>query len=243
MKCPHCAEEIAENLKQCPVCNESLVNSCKFCKEEIAQGAIKCKHCGAMQNAVVTPTDNTGSSNTSGMGDKAIMPDELKGWSWGAFFFSWIWGIFNNSFLTFLTFVPVVNFVWVFVCGSKGKEWAWRNKKWDDIEHFKRVQRKWSIAVLWLFLPVMILVTAAVAVPAYNSYVEKSREAREAVATNLAGTCATIAATLSSGGNEVSKQIILDQTTLPTGYTMDIDNQSVWIYFDGPGSPVVVAWR
>lgn len=238
MKCPHCAEEIAEKLKQCPICRESLVNSCKFCKEEIAQGAIKCKHCGAMQNAVVTPTANTGSSNTSGMGDKAIMPDELKGWSWGAFFFSWIWGIFNNSFLTFLTFVPVVNFVWVFVCGSKGKEWAWRNKKWDDIEHFKRVQRKWSFAVLCTLL--LVIPVSIVAIPKYNAYVGKKNEA---VATNLAVTCAATAAYLMSNGEEVSEEAILSIKPLPEGYGMNIDNQFVYIYFDGPGSPYALAWQ
>jgi len=58
MKCPYCAEEIAENLKICPICKESFVNLCKFCKEEIAQGAIKCKHCGSMQYEQIKQQNN-----------------------------------------------------------------------------------------------------------------------------------------------------------------------------------------
>ena len=33
----------------------------------------------------------------------------------------------------------------LFVLGAKGSAWAWRNGRWDSVEHFKRVQRKWAI--------------------------------------------------------------------------------------------------
>lgn len=61
MKCPYCAEEIADGSKKCPVCKENLTNTCKFCKEEIADGAIKCRHCGSMQSVAVmeNPTAKT----------------------------------------------------------------------------------------------------------------------------------------------------------------------------------------
>jgi len=32
-----------------------------------------------------------------------------------------------------------------FVLGFKGREWAWRNKEWRDIDHFNRVQHLWSV--------------------------------------------------------------------------------------------------
>ena len=38
----------------------------------------------------------------------------------------------------------------IFVLGAKGREWAWKNKKWDSVEHFNRVQRKWSLWGIWL---------------------------------------------------------------------------------------------
>jgi hypothetical protein len=39
-----------------------------------------------------------------------------------------------------------------FVLGAKGSGWAWRNGRWDSLEHFKRVQRLWAIwgAVIWI---------------------------------------------------------------------------------------------
>ena len=27
--------------------------------------------------------------------------------------------------------------------GVQGNEWAWKSKRWDSIEHFKRTQKKW----------------------------------------------------------------------------------------------------
>jgi hypothetical protein len=69
----------------------------------------------------------------------------LDCWNWGAFLLNWIWGIGNNTFVALLMFVPGVNIVMLVVLGVKGNEWAWRNKRWSDIDHFKRVQRKWAI--------------------------------------------------------------------------------------------------
>ncbi len=81
--------------------------------------------------------------NTSGQGNNAIVPTEIDNWNWGAFLTNWIWGIGNNTFIALLVFVPMVGFVMPFVLGAKGSRWAWRNKKWESIEEFKRVQRKW----------------------------------------------------------------------------------------------------
>lgn len=77
---------------------------------------------------------------------KSIVPPEIKGWSWGAFLMNWVWGLFNKTYIALLLFVPFVNFVMLIMLGLKGNEWAWRNKEWESVEHFKRVQRKWAIA-------------------------------------------------------------------------------------------------
>ncbi len=74
------------------------------------------------------------------------IPVEIKGWNWGAFFLNWIWGIGNNSYRPFLTFIPIVGLIMPFVCGAKGNKWAWTNKRWDSVDHFKSTQRKWAIA-------------------------------------------------------------------------------------------------
>jgi hypothetical protein len=84
--------------------------------------------------------------NTSGQGAQSAIPSEIKGWSWGALLMNWVWGLFNGTYIALLMFVPFVNFAMLFVLGAKGNEWAWRNKKWDSVEHFRSVQRKWAIA-------------------------------------------------------------------------------------------------
>ncbi len=86
--------------------------------------------------------------NTSGQGERAFVPPEIRRWNWGAFLLNWIWGIGNDTYIALLAFIPLVNIVMVFVLGAKGSEWAWRNKRWRDIAHFKRVQRNWAIAAV-----------------------------------------------------------------------------------------------
>ncbi len=99
--------------------------------------------------------------NTSGQGKAAEIPDEVRGWSWGAFLMGWIWGLFNRTWIALATFIPLIGLVVWVMLGLKGREWAWRNKRWDDVEHFNRAQRKWAIAglVIWI-LPVVAIVVA-----------------------------------------------------------------------------------
>jgi hypothetical protein len=80
------------------------------------------------------------------------VPAEIDRWNWGAFLLNWIWGIGNNTFIALLALVPVVGIIMLFVLGAKGSAWAWRNGRWDSVEHFKRVQRLWAIwgAIIWL---------------------------------------------------------------------------------------------
>lgn len=94
---------------------------------------------------------------TSGMGKESVVPEEIKGWSWGAFLLNWIWGIANSTYIALLMFVPLVNFVMLFVLGAKGNEWAWKNRTWRDVEHFKSTQRKWRNAGLILIFVIMPL--------------------------------------------------------------------------------------
>ena len=82
--------------------------------------------------------------NTSGQGKASVLPAELKGWNWGAFFLHVIWGIGNDTYIALLTLIPPLFVVMPFVLGAKGNEWAWRNRRWDDVAHFKRVQRNWA---------------------------------------------------------------------------------------------------
>lgn len=108
--------------------------------------------------------------NNSGMGKLYSMPDGVAGWSWGAFLLNWIWAIGNRSWFGLLAIVPFFGFVVALVLGVKGREWAWQNKRWDSVEHFNAVQRRWSIWGACLTLIPIIGIIAAVALPAYVRY-------------------------------------------------------------------------
>jgi hypothetical protein len=99
---------------------------------------------GTIRDATMSTTPHIAApGNTSGNAasnaEPNQIPPEISGWNWGAFLLSWIWGIGNGTPIALLTFVPIVGLVMVFVLGAKGSRWAWRNKRWDSVEHFKRV--------------------------------------------------------------------------------------------------------
>lgn len=95
------------------------------------------------------------SGNTSGQGTTSVLPDELKGWNWGAFFLHWIWGIGNGVWIALISLV--LGFIWAVVLGIKGNEWAWQHKKWDSIEHFKKTQRTWKKWGIGLFIASVVI--------------------------------------------------------------------------------------
>jgi len=104
--------------------------------------------------------------NTSGQGKTAELPDGIQGWSWGAFFLNWIWGLGNRTYLSLFCLIPYVGLIMAIVLGFKGREWAWRNKEWDDIDHFNRVQRLWSVWGVGLIVGAAALgFVAAILVP------------------------------------------------------------------------------
>lgn len=110
--------------------------------------------------------------NTSGMGKGHPIPDGIKGWSWGAFLLNWIWAIGNKTWIGLLSFIPYLGFIMVIILGVKGREWAWQNKRWENVEHFNRVQKRWAIwGLALIFIPFIIGIVAAIAIPAYQDYI------------------------------------------------------------------------
>lgn len=99
-------------------------------------------------------------ANSSGTGRQAALPEGVAGWSWGAFVFSWVWAIGNRTPWGLLGLVPGVGLVMRVLLGLKGREWAWRSRRWDSLSHFRRIQRRWDIAagvVLALLLAALAL--------------------------------------------------------------------------------------
>jgi len=86
----------------------------------------------------------------------AELPEELKGFSWGAFFWTWIWGIAHNTYWPLIAFIiafiPYVGKIGCFgiaiYLGIHGNELAWKNRKWESVEQFKTAQKKWALMAL-----------------------------------------------------------------------------------------------
>jgi hypothetical protein len=98
------------------------------------------------------------SVNDSGS-PNAVLPDELKGWNWGAFLLGPVWGLFNRvwfalvlaviwilPFLPQWTAAPLVfgGLALIVYLGLKGNELAWRARRWDSVDQFRRVQQSWA---------------------------------------------------------------------------------------------------
>lgn len=98
--------------------------------------------------------------NNSGQGDlfnsKVPIPEEIKGWNWGAFLMPWLWPVTNNVWIGFLALVPQIGWLVSIAMGSRGNEWAWKSRKWRSVEHFKAHQRGWAIAGILFGIPVSL---------------------------------------------------------------------------------------
>lgn len=101
--------------------------------------------------------------NNSGEGDVGELPDGIKGWSWGAFLLNWVWAIGNRTWIGLLALIPYAGFIFAIILGFKGREWAWRNKKWNSVNHFNKVQKQWSFWGVLLILGSLALGIALVA--------------------------------------------------------------------------------
>jgi hypothetical protein len=158
MYCYHHPESPAAGV--CVDCNNPV---CPECKVEY-QGRIFCNSCiekrvAATGATIIQQPSNPAYENTSGTGSKAVVPPGLGDWNWGGFLLTWIWGIGNNVWWAFLVFIPYLGFlVMPWVLAFKGNEWAWQSKRWESVEHFKRVQHTWAMWGLWITIASTILV-------------------------------------------------------------------------------------
>ena len=157
------------------------MTNCAYHPERDAVGA--CVNCGKLiceeckktigEKIYCNPCSKSVVENTSGQGRLATIPEEVRGWNWGALLLGVIWGIGNNVWIALLEFIPFLGFIIPFVLGQKGNEWAWRNKKWDSVEHFKRTQRtltKWGVWLI-VIIPILFFILAAVVIPNLGRFI------------------------------------------------------------------------
>ncbi|NEO30532.1 MAG: serine/threonine protein kinase [Symploca sp. SIO3C6] len=104
-----------------------------------------------------TPVAFVNNSGQGGLLDARVpIPEEIKGWNWGAFLMPWLWPLTNNVWIGLLAFIPQIGWLVAIAMGSHGNEWAWKSRKWRSIQHFKAHQRGWAIAGILFGIPVSL---------------------------------------------------------------------------------------
>jgi len=129
---------------KCPKCN--------FEQKETDE----CLRCGIVISKFLDTTDtsrvekpeapaNPKPENSSGQGKGGHVPSDLYGWNWGAFLLNFIWAIGNKTWIGLISLVPVIGLAMPVVLGLKGNEWAWQNNRWENVDYFRAVQKKWAV--------------------------------------------------------------------------------------------------
>lgn len=121
---------------------------CNKCGKEIGDKAQFCDFCGQKTSSGTSPVVQE-------------IPNEIKGWSWGGFLMSWLWSIGNKTWIGLLALIPYAGLIMNVVLGVKGREWAWKNKQWESVDQFKKVQKNWAVwgVVLLSIIPVLGIVS------------------------------------------------------------------------------------
>lgn len=104
--------------------------------------------------------------------------NNLYKFNWGAFFGTWIWGLFNRVKQTAWMLPLCLTcgwFLFMLICGLKGNEWVSQNTTIDDMEKFHKSQE--NQAIIWSILgPILLIagfatlsITSGIAVAAYSN--------------------------------------------------------------------------
>ncbi|HXH60033.1 MAG TPA: hypothetical protein VNI20_01600 [Fimbriimonadaceae bacterium] len=103
----------------------------------------------SQQNPYQNPPRPGGSPYPRGGVSYDAVPAEIAGkFNWGAFCFTWIWGL-NHSAMWMLwgllvSCIPGGAIVWMIVCGLKGNEFGWKSGRFSSVSEFKACQRIWG---------------------------------------------------------------------------------------------------
>jgi hypothetical protein len=92
--CPDCGKGVGEGVRFCLGCWQRLRKGFTPEEREVYIEELEASH-------EATP------ENTSRQGDSSIVPEAVKGWNWGAFALTWIWGICNKVWLALLVFIAI----------------------------------------------------------------------------------------------------------------------------------------
>ena len=149
---------------------------CPQCTKESPEGSFSCQWCGATLNPVnnpsmqpiipaaplVTPAASVTTAVPPSPPTTDVLPEGVKGWSWAAFLWTWLWAIGNKTYIGLLALLPIpgVSLVMMIILGLYGREWAWKNKQWASVDDFNRTQRSW--VKWWIILTIVGIVAGIV---------------------------------------------------------------------------------
>lgn len=103
---------------------------------------------------------------------------EVYKFNWGAFFGTWLWGLFNKAYKT-LWMIPLffttAIFPFMILCGLKGNEWSYKKSNNSAVEDFHKSQSRQ--AIIWgILFPIILmaysLITFFVAANLINDYLK-----------------------------------------------------------------------
>lgn len=195
---------------------------CTSCGTKAIADSTFCTGCGKPVQGAPDARTNMNGSNVGARAE--AIPDGVKGWSWGAFLLNWIWAIGNRTWIGLLALIPYVGFGVAIWLGIKGREMAWKNGEWRDLEHFNQVQKKWSKWAVVLTLGIMVVgVLAAIMIPSYQAYKLKAQENELGVAalesmvapTEPTAPSATVDVTRTTSGSVEAGEINSNADDLP----------------------------
>ena len=133
--------------------------------QQLSEPALERRFTSARQALVALESgmtlNNSTLVNNSGQGglfDSSVpVPEEIRGWNWGAFLLAPLWTFRNRVGIGLLAWVPIVGFWMAIALGVKGNEWAWKSRKWQSIEQFKAHQKRWAIAGIVLGISINLI--------------------------------------------------------------------------------------
>lgn len=106
--------------------------------------------------------ENYGMANAYSQAD---IDKAIEKWNWGAFFCTWLWGVFHKTYWPLLILIvgcipyvgQVASLCLAVYLGMNGSKIAWNKEVYKDFDSFKRAQRNWTIGgCIWFGLNLLI---------------------------------------------------------------------------------------
>lgn len=99
-------------------------------------------------NPVAAPTPGAGAGAGAASRSNQGLPPSISRWSWGGFFFGWLWAVTNRIYWPLIVFIPFIGWfatlIVNIVLGINGNKWAWERDSWESVDAFERVQFTWA---------------------------------------------------------------------------------------------------